>query len=58
MVAHYGIIKAAERAVNRPSDALGYRLLVEMGLVDLTFEAVILRYPEAFDANIVELCRR
>ena len=58
MVAHYGIIKAAERAVNRPSDALGYRLLVEMGLVDLTFEAVILRYPEAFDTNIVELCRR
>lgn len=58
MVARYGIIKAAERAVNRPTDALGYRLLVEMGLVDLTFEAVILRYPEAFDANVVELCRR
>lgn len=58
MVTRYGIINDAERAVNRPADAMGFRILVEMGLVDLSFEAVILRYPEAFDAGIVELCRR
>lgn len=57
MVTRYGIIKAAERAVNRPADAMGFRILVEMGLVDLTFEAVILRHPEEFSVNIVELCR-
>jgi hypothetical protein len=57
MVHRYGIIKAAEKAVNRPTDALGYKILVEMGMQDLTFESVILRYPKAFDKKVVELAR-
>lgn len=48
MVVKYGIIGAAERAVNRKTDALGYKKLVEMGMHDLTFESVIVRYPKVF----------
>ena len=55
MVKRYGIIGAAERAVNRKVDPMGYRLLAEMGLQDLTFEAVIVRFPEAFSQQIVKL---
>ena len=57
MVKRYGIIEAAEKAVNRRTDAMGYRLLVEMGLQDLTFESVIVRFPEAFSQNIVTLAK-
>lgn len=56
MINRYGIIGGAERAVNRKTDAMGYRLLVEMGLQDLTFEAVIVRYPKVFNQDIVKLC--
>jgi ATP-dependent protease Clp ATPase subunit len=48
MVEKYGIIGAAERAVNRKTDALGYKMLVEMGMHDLTFESVIVRFPKVF----------
>jgi hypothetical protein len=58
MVQRYGIIKAAERAVNRPTDAMGYKVLVDMGMKNLTFESVIVRYPEAFSQEIVRLARK
>jgi hypothetical protein len=57
MVKRYGIVGAAERAVNRKTDAKGYKLLVEMGLQDLTFEAVIVRFPKAFSQQIVKHAR-
>ena len=58
MVRRYGIIKAAEKAVNRPTDAMGYKVLVDMGMKDLTFESVIVRHPEAFSKEIVKLARK
>lgn len=58
MVKHYGIINAAERAVNRPADAMGYRVLVEMGFKDLTFESIIVRFPSEFDPELVKLSRK
>ena len=57
MVKRYGIIGAAEKAVNRRTDAMGYRLLVEMGLQDLTFESVIVRFPKVFSPQIVTLAK-
>jgi hypothetical protein len=57
MIKRYGIIGAAERAVNRKADAMGYKLLVDMGLHDLTFEAVIVRFPETFSKQVVKLAR-
>jgi len=57
MIKRYGIIGAAERAVNRKIEAMGYKVLVDIGLHDLTFEAVIVRFPEVFSQQIVELAR-
>jgi hypothetical protein len=48
MIERYGIIGAAERAVDRKVDTAGYTALVEMGLQDYAFEAVILRHPQSF----------
>jgi alkanesulfonate monooxygenase SsuD/methylene tetrahydromethanopterin reductase-like flavin-dependent oxidoreductase (luciferase family) len=57
MITRYGIIGTAERAVNRKIEAMGYKVLVEMGMQDLTFESVITKFPESFTKNIVTLCK-
>lgn len=53
MVKRDGIIKAAEKAVNREADAMGYQVLADMQMKDLTFEAVIIRYPKYFSKEAV-----
>ena len=57
MVKRYGIIKAAEKAVNRPVETMGYRILIERGMSDLTFESVITQYPKEFSKDIVKLAK-
>ena len=54
MIKRHGILPAVERAVNRPAETAGYRALVEMGLGDYAFEAVILRHPASFSAETVK----
>jgi hypothetical protein len=58
MIKRHGIIGAVERAVNRPTETSGYRALVEMGLEQYAFEAVILRHPQVFSAEAVERSRQ
>jgi hypothetical protein len=53
MIERDGIIVAAEKAVNRKIEPAGYTVLVEMGMHDLTFEAVIVRYPDKFNPEVV-----
>ncbi len=53
MIKRHGIIGAAERAVDRKIEPAGYKLLAEMGMHDLTFEAVIVRYPDKFNQEVV-----
>jgi len=57
MIKRHGIISAAERAVNRKIEPAGYKLLVAMGLHDLTFEAVIVRHPDKFSQEVVSLAK-
>ena len=54
----HGIIGAAERAVNRPTETSGYRALVEMRLEEYAFEAVILRHLRVLSAEAVECSRQ
>ena len=54
MIKRHGIIGAVERAVNRKLETSGYRALVEMGLEEYAFEAVILRHPSTFSSQAVE----
>ncbi|MFH1477080.1 MAG: hypothetical protein ABIH24_06290 [Verrucomicrobiota bacterium] len=58
MIKRHGIIGAAERAVNRTTETTGYRALVEMGLEEYAFEAVILRYPQVFSAEAIKRSRQ
>ena len=53
MIDRHGIIKAAERAVNRDAETMGYSALAEMGMQEFAFEAVILRHPEVFSPEAV-----
>jgi len=57
MVKRYGIIGAAERAVNRKIEPMGYKVLDEMGMNDLTFEAVIVRFSDSFNPEVVNRAR-
>ena len=57
MIKRHGILEAAERAVNRDKETTGYTALVEMGLQDFAFEAVILRHPDAFSMEAVARSR-
>ena len=57
MIDKYGIIMAAEKAVSNKKETKGYIELVAMGLHDLTFEAVIVRYPQTFSPEVVTLAK-
>ena len=54
MIKRHGILAAVERAVNRESETVGYTALVEMGLHEFAFEAVILRHPSLFSEEAVQ----
>ena len=53
MIREHGIIGAVERIVTRRKETEGYRVLVEMGMEDMAFEAVVLRHPESFSREAV-----
>jgi len=57
MVNKYGIIVTAEKAVNRKIDPMGFIILASLGLHHLTFESVIIRFPNSFKPEIVEIAR-
>lgn len=54
MIERHGILEAMERAVNRPTEAVGYSALVEKGLEEFAFEAVVVRYPQHFSEGAVD----
>ncbi len=58
MIKRHGIIESVNRAVCRPTETQGYKMLAQMGLSDFAFEAVILRYPNVFSEEAVEISRQ
>ena len=58
MIRRLGIIPAMEKLVARKKEAAGYTTLVEMGMQDLAFEAVVPRHPESFSADAVAQSRK
>lgn len=56
-IKRYGIIEAIQRAVSRPPETAGYETLREMGLQDLAFEALVLRYEAAFSDEAVQVSK-
>jgi hypothetical protein len=55
MLQRHGVLAAVEKAVNREAETQGYNYLVDMGLQDYAFEAVVLRYPELFSSECVDI---
>jgi hypothetical protein len=55
MIKRHGIIEAVERAVNRGKETQGYNYLVEMGLQEYAFEAVVVRHSELFSSECVDI---
>jgi len=54
MIKRRGIFEGVERALNKDSVTQGYNSLVEMGLEDFAFEAVILRHPDEFSEAAID----
>jgi hypothetical protein len=54
MVDERGIIPAVEHAVTRPKETAGFRALEAEGMLDMAFEAVVLRHTDRFTATAVE----
>lgn len=57
MINRHGIIESVERAVKRDAVTQGYTMLVEMGLEEHAFEAVILRHPDVFSDEAIRISR-
>jgi hypothetical protein len=58
MIKKYGILETIERAVNRPAEAQGYKALVDMGLEDYAFEAIVRRYPHLFSEDVLNISQK
>lgn len=56
MIRKHGLLPAVERAVNRSQETAGYTALLEMGLEDYAFEAVVVKYPDLFWEEAVSRC--
>ena len=56
-IERWGILIAVERVVTRRRETDGYQILSELGMLDHSFEAVVLRHPEAFSAEAVQSSR-
>jgi hypothetical protein len=50
-VKNNGIKGAAEKAVNRNDTLYGYQALAEIGMQNITFEAIVIKYPAEFTAD-------
>ena len=56
-IKRYGIIEAVQRAVSRPPEAAGNVTLRELGLEDLAFEAIVVRYETSFSDAAIKVSK-
>ena len=57
MIRRRGIIGAVEQAVTREDDLQGYKMLVRMGLNEMSFEEVVLQHPSFFSSSAIKQCQ-
>jgi hypothetical protein len=53
LIKQRGILPAVEHIVTRNEESLGYTALEQMGMRDMSFEAVILRHPHEFSPEAI-----
>lgn len=44
----WGLLQTVERVVSKRKETDAYKALIDMGMADFTFEAVVVRHPEVF----------
>ena len=54
MIKDKGIIPAVEKTVIRKEETTGYQALVDMGMQDFAFEAVVCRHPDVFSPEALK----
>lgn len=54
MFERHGVLAAAERMVLNNSPSKGYEVLEDAGLQELSFEAIIIRFPKEFSAKAID----
>jgi hypothetical protein len=57
MIKQHGILAATERLVQAEPNMHEYRVLVEFGLTEFAFEAVVLRHPTLFSDAALSIAR-
>jgi len=57
MIHRHGVLPAVERIVTKRAESAGYTALAEMGLLDMAFEAVVLRHPDLFSSEALAKSR-
>lgn len=58
MVKTHGLIKTVEMVVSRADAALGFTALQEMDMLDFAFESVVVRNPDLFSPETLEISKR
>jgi hypothetical protein len=58
MIQRRGVIPAVEHIVTKSDTTMGFATLIEAGLSDHAFEAVVLRHPESFSPEAVDISRQ
>jgi hypothetical protein len=53
-----GMIEAIEHAVKKKTTPTGFQTLKEMGRADRSWEALVLRHPDAFSRKAIESSQR
>jgi hypothetical protein len=56
-IRRYGIIEAVQREVSRPPDETGRVTLRDLGLDDMTFEALVVRHEASFSAAAIKVSK-
>ncbi|HEX5761402.1 MAG TPA: hypothetical protein VF121_19620 [Thermoanaerobaculia bacterium] len=57
MIKERGIIATVEHLVTRRDETMGYKAVIEMGMPEIAFEAVVLRHPHLFSDRAVQRSR-
>jgi hypothetical protein len=57
-IRNHGLLGAAEAAVSRATTTLGFQILTDAGLSELSYEQIVVEHPEEFSARAVWYARR
>ena len=55
MVNKYGLIGTVEKVITERKETQGYSTLNELGLIEFSFESVVLNHPDVFSAEAVDV---